>query len=66
MTKLDIEVLSEPYTGKWAVETIMCQGCRVRNVNVYPADLERIECDCGAWMLTALGLRRVRAAEARN
>lgn len=66
MPGLDVEVPGKARAEQWAVEPITCHACRVRNVNVYPADLERIQCDCGHWLLTALGLRRARAAEARN
>lgn len=62
MESLDVEVRGPKDRGRgWAVETITCGYCGVRNTHVYPAHLEQIECDCGHWIMTALGNRRANA-----
>lgn len=45
---------------RWAVETMVCPYRSSRTISVHPDDLERVECECGRWHETALGLRMAR------
>jgi hypothetical protein len=61
-----VEVSAVAKRDQWATWLNVSPCCGARVVDVYPADLERIECECGEWKLTPLGHRRADARERVN
>lgn len=67
MIDLEVEVPARKYRDGWVVWNPHGNPCCGRiQIHVYPADLEEIECECGTWMLTPLGMRRAETAERVN
>jgi hypothetical protein len=66
MLGFDVEVPAMPRPERWATWLNVSPCCGAKVVDVYPADLEQIECECGEWKVTPLGLRRADVRERVN